>query len=125
MNFLLTLFFLVLALEAFLSHQQGDVSGEESRMLAEKLHMNEGVLRTATHVAFFSVLSLLAVISVSTQKARLIVAVSVAVWAFVDEWTKGFDCFPGRHFSWKDVGWNFLGWGMGIAGAVITVFAAA
>lgn len=52
-------FFVVLVIEIFLSHQPGEESGAESRALAKTLHVSERVLRTSAHIVLFAILSLL------------------------------------------------------------------
>lgn len=97
----------------FLSHQLGEESGAESRMLAKALHVSEKWLRVSAHVLLFSVLSFL-MLSAFPELPLWIRAAIIGVWACMDEWTKGWSLFPGRHFSWQDVGWNALGWAVGI-----------
>ena len=106
-------FFIVLAIEVFLSHQPGEESGAESRALAKSLHVSERWLRVSAHVIFFAALSFLMLTAFPTLPLWVRIGI-IGVWTILDEWTKGWRFFPGRHFSWQDVGWNALGWVIGI-----------
>lgn len=104
-------FFVVLIIEIFLSHQPGEESGAESRALAKTLHVSERVLRTSAHIVLFAALSFLMISSFPELPLWLRIG-AVAVWCVLDEVTKM--PVPGRHFSWIDCGWNALGWLIGI-----------
>ena len=106
-------FLIVLAIEVFLSHQSGARSGAESRALAKTLHVSERILRTSAHVFLFMALSFLAIIAFPSLPLWFRIVV-VGVWCVLDEWSKGWSLFPGRHFSWIDCVWNGLGWSLGI-----------
>lgn len=115
------IFFIALLIEVFLSHQGGEESGAESRALAKSLHIPEKVLRISAHVILFAVLSGLCIISFPGLPLPLRIGV-IGGWAVVDEYTKSWSIFKGRHFSWQDVGWNVVGTVIGtVAGIVVTL----
>lgn len=111
------IFVVVLIIEVFLSHQPGEKSGAESMVLSRSLHMNEKILRISAHVILFATLSFLALLSFPTANIWLRIG-AVGAWAFLDEWSKGWEIFRGRHFSWQDVGWNALGCVIGVIAAI-------
>ena len=114
-------FILLLIIEIFLSHQPGEESGAESRVLAKTLHVSERFLRISAHVVLFGLLSFLALLSFPTVNLWLRIGM-IGAWCILDEYTKGWEIFRGRHFSWQDVGWNALGWSIGtIAGLISTI----
>ena len=93
----------VFLLEAFLSHQGGKQSGEESRWLSKVSGINEGFLRKSAHVLSFLIITVLAVSGFGT--AGLIAA---AIWALVDELTKPL-LKNQRHCSGRDILLNLVG----------------
>lgn len=100
------LFTVVFIIEVYLSHQNGKKSGAESKSLSERLHLNEHLIRTGAHIGFFAVLTFL---SLFLSKW---LCVAVILWAIIDEATKPL-LKNERHFSFKDVGWNVVGVGIG------------
>ncbi|MDE5558727.1 MAG: VanZ family protein [Ruminococcus sp.] len=96
------LFTVVFIIEVYLSQQNGRKSGAESRTLSEHLHLNEYLIRTGAHIGFFSILMFLALF---LSKWLWVAAV---LWAIIDEATKPL-LKNERHFSFIDVGWNFVG----------------
>lgn len=110
-------FALVLIIEVFLSHQPGEESGAESRALAKSLHIPEKWLRIGAHIILFSVLSFLMITAFPELPLWLRIG-AVGAWCYCDEVSK--IPVPGRHFSWQDVGWNALGWIIGIAAMLIS-----
>lgn len=115
-------FVIVLLIEVFLSHQGGEESGAESRALAKSLHIPEKWLRISAHVILFGLLSFLMITAFPELPLWLRIGI-VCAWAVVDEWTKGWELFQGRHFSWQDVGWNVLGTAIGIIVGIVVPMA--
>lgn len=101
------LFTVVFITEVYLSHQNGNDSGAESRALSKHLHLNERFIRTGAHIGFFVVLTFL---SLFLSKW---LCVAVILWAIIDEATKPL-LKNERHFSLKDVGWNVVGIMIGV-----------
>ena len=97
------LFYLILFVEIFLSHQSGDASGSESRKLAASLHLDDRFLRSAAHVVLFAALAF----SAAGVYGFLGIA-GIILWTVTDELTKPM-LHNGRHFSWIDVGYNVIG----------------
>lgn len=120
----------------WLSHQNGNDTGETSRHLAEELgeflhdvdisELN-GKLRRVAHTVVCAVLTILVLTTVfiggGRWKAVLIAVILLLFWAWCDEYTKPLmeklGIIPGRHFSWVDVRLNVLG--VVIGAIVVTV----
>lgn len=111
-------FFVVLVIEIFLSHQPGEESGAESRALAKTLHVSEKWLRISAHIVLFAILSFLMISSFPELPLWLKICL-IGGWAVVDEYTKSWSVFKGRHFSWRDVGWNAVGTIIGACAALL------
>lgn len=94
--------FVWLGIEVWLSHENGEKSGEESAWLARRTGIKEGLLRRAAHFTLFAVLGLLTGFGFDWYGVGF-----AALWSVVDEATK--PLIPGRHFSWIDVGLNLAG----------------
>lgn len=111
----------------WLSHQNGEHTSETSLGLAEKLaFLNadiqelNGQLRRLAHVTVFLVFTLLLGLTLYYGKKPMRILLLAAFWAWADERTK--PLIEGRHFSWFDVGLNFLGMAVGallLAGWII------
>lgn len=120
----------------WLSHQNGNDTGETSRHLAEELgglfgsvditELN-GKLRQVAHTVVFAVLTVLVLTTVcvggGSWRAVVIAVVVLLFWAWCDEYTKPLmeklGLIPGRHFSWYDVGLNILGVVIGSAVGIV------
>ena len=107
------LFLIILAAEVFLSHQDGYKSGDESRMIAERLHIPDKVIRSGAHVILFSLLMFTGLLAAG-GKYRIIVVIAVLLWTAIDEASKPL-LKNYRHFALPDVGFNLLGAGIGYA----------
>ena len=94
---------LVFLVEVFLSHQNGRESGAESKWLAERIHIKEGILRKSAHVLCFMILSILMSLAYGTAGY-----IAVAAWAAVDELTKPV-LRNQRHCSGKEILLNLAG----------------
>ncbi len=104
----------------YLSHQNGEDTGKTSRELAEKLSFlqkdEEALnyrLRCAAHVVTYLVLTLLLGITLALGTLPYWPLPAVLLWSWLDEATK--PLVRGRHFSWRDVGLNWLGCVIGLA----------
>lgn len=114
--FVLTIAWFILM--TWLSHQDGEHTGETSRELARYLQfLNSDVgqlnsqLRRAAHVIVFAVFTLLLGITLHMGEKPAWILGFPIFWAWADERTKPF--IKGRHFSWIDVGLNLIGTGIG------------
>ena len=116
----------------WLSHQNGSETAETSRHLAEGLsaifhcqNLNQlnGMLRRAAHIVVFSVLTVLTLLTMMAGKINgcWITVCLISLWAWLDEATK--PLVQGRHFSWRDVGLNLIGVGIGCVVIVIVSLA--
>lgn len=97
----------VFIFEVWLSHENGEKSGEESAWLARRTGIKEGLLRRAAHVVLFLGIALLAGCGYSWYGIA-----AVAVWSIVDEATKSL--VPGRHCSALAIGLNLVGTAIGL-----------
>lgn len=104
----------------WLSHQNGEDTSKTSRELAEKLSFLQEDeetlnyrLRCAAHVVTYLILVLLLGVTLELGGLPYWPLGAVLVWSWVDEATK--PLVRGRHFSWRDVGLNWLGCGLGFA----------
>ena len=99
--------FVWLGIEVWLSHENGEKSGEESAWLARRTGIKEGLLRQSAHFTLFAVLGLLTGFGFGWYGV-----VAVIVWSIVDEVTK--PLIPGRHCSAVDILLNLAGVVLGI-----------
>ena len=95
-----------LGAEAWLSHQPGERSAEQSKWLAARSGADERWLRKAAHVLCFAVLALLGCLGFGPWALP-----SCASWAALDELTK--KPIRGRHCSSRDIRRNLLGTAIG------------
>lgn len=129
MAFYIFLFLTVVwfALMTWLSHQEGELSGEASRELAQRLRFSpfdlettNCYLRRTAHVVVFAILAALALATVLAGRQSFWWLFGVVLWSWADEATK--PLIPGRHFSWFDVGLNLLGALLGWAMVAVLLF---
>ena len=99
--------FVWLGIEVWLSHENGEKSGEESAWLARRTGIKEGLLRRAAHFTLFAVLGLLTGFGFGWYGVGF-----AALWSVVDEATK--PLVPGRHCSAVDMLLNLAGVGTGM-----------
>ena len=92
--------------EAWLSHQPGKRSAEQSRWLAARSGADERALRKGAHVLCFAVLSLTAILGFGPAAFLF-----CAAWSALDEATK--KRIPGRHCSARDIRLNLGGTALG------------
>ena len=104
---------MILLVEVFLSHQEGRLSGAESKWLSEKTGLKEGFIRSFAHILLFMILACASFIAFET--AGLIV---VIIWSALDEITKPLlNNF--RHCSGRDILLNYIGTGLGTGLALL------
>lgn len=117
----------------WLSHQDGEHTGETSWKLAETIsHMSvlpflddfnvdvlNGHLRKMAHVIVFLVFTMLLGLTLLSGEWPLWYLGFSVFWAWADEATK--PMIAGRHFSWYDVWLNLIGMliGLGILSVVL------
>jgi len=104
----------------YLSHQNGEATHKTSITVTkilfflstdkQKLHMN---LRHFAHIVLFAVFSFFYTLTLHTLNLPYYLLSFPIIYTWADEATKVF--IPGRHFSWFDVGYNFIGTVIGIA----------
>ena len=92
-------------------NQQG--TGERLSFLQEDEETLNYRLRCAAHVVTYLILVLLLGITRALGGLPYWPLTVVLGWSWVDEATK--PLVRGRHFSWRDVGLNWLGCGLGFA----------
>ena len=107
------IFLIILAAEVFLSHQDGYKSGDESRRIAERLHLPDKVIRSGAHVLFFALLMFTGLVA-GAPDHKAFVVIAVLLWTIADEASKPL-LQNFRHFALPDVGFNLLGAGIGYA----------
>jgi len=94
--------FVWLGIEVWLSHENGEKSGEESAWLARRTGIKEGLLRRAAHFTLFAVLGLLTGFGFGWYGVGF-----AALWAVVAEATKR--GVEGRHCLAVDMLLNLSG----------------
>ena len=94
------------AFSFFLSHQNGEATGRESRELAEKFRFTQinRMLRTSAHIILYFILGLLWIWCFGIN-TLILIPVSLA---WLDESTK--PLIPGRHYSLAEACLNILVW---------------
>ena len=107
----------VLLLVGYLSHQPGDVSGQESARIAEWLGVSDAFLRSMCHYVLFFLIALCFGISLMLWEKSLWWLSLILILCWLDEATKPW--IMGRHFDLEDVGKNVIGAGCGIVVTVI------
>lgn len=104
-----------IAVEVYLSHQNGKDSGAASKALSCRMHISEKILRTGAHIGFFTVMTVLAC------QVWKIAPVAVVIWAVMNEVTKPL-LKNGRHCSAVDIGWNLIGVAVGFCVWTIAMY---
>lgn len=112
---LTALFIAVLAVEAYLSHQNGKDSGAASKSLSNRLHLSDGAIRTGAHIISFAVMTCMAC------AVSYLLTMAVIAWAIMDEVTKPL-MKNGRHCGLIDIGWNLCGCVIGLIVWIVARF---
>ncbi len=103
---------ILLLVACWLSHQQGDISGQESAHIAQLLGVSDEFLRSACHYLLFFLFTVCCGVSLVLWEKPLGWMLLIFVFCWADEASK--PMIAGRHFSWIDTGKNVTGAALGM-----------